>query len=68
MPSASEVLQTGTTTTYLQPLPLQAFKWFSAASSTGRGAKFATGNASLPRFDFGRIADRTSIKTLHKVT
>jgi RHS repeat-associated protein len=31
------VLQTGTTTTYLYP-----FKWFSVASSTGTGAKFAT--------------------------
>jgi RHS repeat-associated protein len=31
------VLQTGTTTTYLYP-----FKWYSVASSTGTGAKFAT--------------------------
>jgi RHS repeat-associated protein len=31
------VLQTGTTTTYLYP-----FKWFSVASSTGTGAKYAT--------------------------
>jgi RHS repeat-associated protein len=31
------VLQTGTTTTYLYP-----FKWYSVASSTGSGAKFAT--------------------------
>jgi RHS repeat-associated protein len=31
------VLQTGTTTTYLYPL-----KWYSVASSTGSGAKFAT--------------------------
>jgi hypothetical protein len=31
------VLQTGTTTTYLYP-----FKWYSIASSTGTGAKFAT--------------------------
>ena len=29
--------QTGTTTTYLYP-----FKWYSVASSTGTGAKFAT--------------------------
>jgi RHS repeat-associated protein len=33
----SRVLQTGTTTTYLYP-----FKWFSVASSTGTGAKYAT--------------------------
>jgi RHS repeat-associated protein len=33
----SRVLQTGTTTTYLYP-----FKWFSVASSTGAGARFAT--------------------------
>src|SRR5215472_967448 len=31
------VFQTGTTTTYLYP-----FKWYSVASSTGSGAKFAT--------------------------
>src|SRR6516164_449782 len=31
------VLQTSTTTTYLYP-----FKWFSVASSTGSGAKYAT--------------------------
>jgi YD repeat-containing protein len=31
------VLPTGTTTTYLYP-----FKWYSVASSTGTGAKFAT--------------------------
>jgi RHS repeat-associated protein len=31
------VLQTGTTTTYLYP-----FKWYSVASSTGTGAKYAT--------------------------
>jgi RHS repeat-associated protein len=31
------VLQTGTTTTYLYP-----FKWYSVASSTGSGAKYAT--------------------------
>src|SRR4029077_9844082 len=31
------VLQTGTATTYLYP-----FKWYSVASSTGSGAKFAT--------------------------
>ena len=31
------MLQTGTTTTYLYP-----FKWYSVASSTGSGAKFAT--------------------------
>src|SRR5215475_10788318 len=31
------VLQTGTTTTHLYP-----FKWYSVASSTGTGAKFAT--------------------------
>jgi uncharacterized protein RhaS with RHS repeats len=33
----SRVLQTGTSTTYLYP-----FKWFSVASSTGTGAKYAT--------------------------
>src|SRR5262249_38680254 len=33
----SRVLQTGTSTTYLYP-----FKWYSVASSTGTGAKFAT--------------------------
>jgi RHS repeat-associated protein len=31
------VLQTGTTTTYIYP-----FKWYSVASSTGSGARFAT--------------------------
>jgi RHS repeat-associated protein len=31
------VLQTGTTTTYIYP-----FKWYSVASSTGSGAKYAT--------------------------
>ena len=31
------LLQTGTTTTYLYP-----FKWYSVASSTGTGAKYAT--------------------------
>jgi RHS repeat-associated protein len=31
------VLQTGTTTTYIYP-----FKWYSVASSTGTGAKYAT--------------------------
>jgi RHS repeat-associated protein len=31
------VLQTGTTTTYFYP-----FKWYSVASSTGSGAKYAT--------------------------
>jgi hypothetical protein len=31
------VLQTGTSTTYLYP-----FKWYSVASSTGTGAKYAT--------------------------
>jgi RHS repeat-associated protein len=33
----ARVLQTGTSTTYLYP-----FKWYSVASSTGTGAKFAT--------------------------
>jgi RHS repeat-associated protein len=33
----SRVLQTGTTTTYIYP-----FKWYSVASSTGSGAKYAT--------------------------
>jgi RHS repeat-associated protein len=33
----SRVLQTGTSTTYLYP-----FKWYSVASSTGTGAKYAT--------------------------
>jgi hypothetical protein len=33
----TRVLQTGTTTTYIYP-----FKWYSVASSTGSGAKYAT--------------------------
>src|SRR6266851_9189484 len=33
----SRVLQTGTSTTYIYP-----FKWYSVASSTGTGAKYAT--------------------------
>jgi RHS repeat-associated protein len=33
----ARVLQTGTTTTYIYP-----FKWYSVASSTGSGAKYAT--------------------------
>jgi RHS repeat-associated protein len=35
--AGNRVSQTGTTTTYLYP-----FKWYSVASSTGTGAKFAT--------------------------
>jgi RHS repeat-associated protein len=35
--AGNRVYQTGTTTTYLYP-----FKWYSVASSTGTGAKFAT--------------------------
>ena len=35
--AGNRVYQTGTTTTYLYP-----FKWYSVASSTGSGAKFAT--------------------------
>jgi RHS repeat-associated protein len=35
--AGSRVSQTGTTTTYLYP-----FKWYSVASSTGSGAKYAT--------------------------
>jgi YD repeat-containing protein len=35
--AGNRVSQTGTTTTYLYP-----FKWYSVASSTGSGAKFAT--------------------------
>ena len=35
--AGNRVLQTGTTTTYLYP-----FRWYSVASSTGTGAKYAT--------------------------
>jgi hypothetical protein len=35
--AGNRVSQTGTTTTYFYP-----FKWYSVASSTGTGAKFAT--------------------------
>jgi uncharacterized protein RhaS with RHS repeats len=35
--AGNRVSQTGTTTTYIYP-----FKWYSVASSTGSGAKFAT--------------------------
>jgi uncharacterized protein RhaS with RHS repeats len=35
--AGNRVSQTGTSTTYLYP-----FKWYSVASSTGSGAKFAT--------------------------
>jgi hypothetical protein len=51
--AGNRVSQTGTTTTYLYP-----FKWYSVASSTGSGAKYATttdyvfnGNALLATVD-----------------